>query len=350
MRAYLRIGTALALAVATGGCALLGGGGKPPPVLFTLSSDAPPAAAARTAAVGQTVTIATPVIPKQLRTVRVPVEIGLTQVQYVANLQWVDTPDRLFQALLEETVRRTTNRVVLDPSQTTLDPGLVVSGQLNRFGYDTQQGVVVVQYDGSLATQGGTHVESRRFEFLPDVGLRHDFCERVAPLLDDRPRRVRRSKQRDPGIGGERVIAFFRERRDAWQRRLALLAGNGQRAQLSALQELRDAAVARGHEIDLPADHGEHGGRGAFVGDVSALHPGLQTQRFADQMRGGPGARRRIIERPGLPGLDQVPEVDPDACHLPGDVRVEVHQGHRLEALRLQVRGHPHASDHRRCP
>ena len=164
MRAYLRIGTALALAVATGGCALLGGGGKPPPVLFTLSSDAPPAAAARTAAVGQTVTIATPVIPKQLRTVRVPVEIGLTQVQYVANLQWVDTPDRLFQALLEETVRRTTNRVVLDPSQTTLDPGLVVSGQLNRFGYDTQQGVVVVQYDGSLATQGGTHVESRRFE------------------------------------------------------------------------------------------------------------------------------------------------------------------------------------------
>jgi len=197
MRAYLRIGTALALAVATGGCALLGGGGKPPPVLFTLSSDAPPAAAARTAAVGQTVTIATPVIPKQLRTVRVPVEIGLTQVQYVANLQWVDTPDRLFQALLEETVRRTTNRVVLDPSQTTLDPGLVVSGQLNRFGYDTQQGVVVVQYDGSLATQGGTHVESRRFEAtVPADGT----AATVSPALNEAANQV--AKQVAQWIGG----------------------------------------------------------------------------------------------------------------------------------------------------
>ena len=40
------------------------------------------------------------------------------------DLQLVDTPDRLFQSLLAETVRRTTNRVVLDPSQTALDPGL----------------------------------------------------------------------------------------------------------------------------------------------------------------------------------------------------------------------------------
>ena len=197
MRAYLRIGTALALAVATGGCALLGGGGKPPPVLFTLSSDAPPAAATRTAAVGETVTIETPAIPKELRTVRVPVDIGLTQVQYVANLQWVDTPDRLFQALLEETVRRTTNRVVLDPSQTTLDPGLVVSGQLNRFGYDSQQGVVVVQYDGSLATQGGTHVESRRFEAtVPADGT----AATVSPALNEAANQV--AKQVAQWIGG----------------------------------------------------------------------------------------------------------------------------------------------------
>jgi cholesterol transport system auxiliary component len=197
MRAYLRIGTALALAVATGGCALLGGGGKPPPVLFTLSSDAPPAAATRTAAVGETVTIGTPVIPKQLRTVRVPVDIGLTQVQYVANLQWVDTPDRLFQALVEETVRRTTNRVVLDPNQTTLDPGLVVSGQLNRFGYDSQQGVVVVQYDASLATQGGTHVESRRFEAsVPADGT----AATVSPALNEAANQV--AKQVAQWIGG----------------------------------------------------------------------------------------------------------------------------------------------------
>jgi cholesterol transport system auxiliary component len=196
MRAYLRIGTALALAVAASGCALLGGG-KAPPVLFTLSSDAPPAAAARTAAVGETVTIETPAIPKELRTVRVPVDIGLTQVQYVANLQWVDTPDRLFQSLVEETVRRTTNRVVLDPNQATLDPGLVVTGQLNRFGYDSQQGAVVVQYDASLATQGGTHVESRRFEAsVPADGK----AATVSPALNEAANQV--AKQVAAWIGG----------------------------------------------------------------------------------------------------------------------------------------------------
>jgi len=196
MRAYLRIGTALALAVAASGCALLGGG-KAPPVLFTLSSDAPPAAPTRSAAVGETVTIETPAIPKELRTVRVPVDIGLSQVQYVANLQWVDTPDRLFQSLVEETVRRTTNRVVLDPNQATLDPGLVVTGQLNRFGYDSQQGAVVVQYDASLATQGGTHVESRRFEAsVPADGK----AATVSPALNEAANQV--AKQVAAWIGG----------------------------------------------------------------------------------------------------------------------------------------------------
>jgi cholesterol transport system auxiliary component len=53
--------------------------------------------------------------------------------------------------------------VVLDPNQTTLDPGLVVNGVLQRFGYDASTGQVVVTYDGSLSTAGGTRVETRRF-------------------------------------------------------------------------------------------------------------------------------------------------------------------------------------------
>jgi cholesterol transport system auxiliary component len=167
MRAFLRIGAAAAFSAALASCSLgglMGGGGKGPPVLFTLTSDAPPATPVRAAAVGETVTIRLPVIPRELRTNRVPVEVSPTEVQYVTGLQWVDTPDRLFQNLVQETVRRTTSRVVIDPNQTGLDPGLVVTGQLNRFGYDAQQGVVVVEYDASLATQGGTHVETRRFE------------------------------------------------------------------------------------------------------------------------------------------------------------------------------------------
>jgi cholesterol transport system auxiliary component len=143
---------------------LMGGGAKPPTTLQTLTTEAPdPGPIARTAAAGKAVTMAVPVIPKELNTVRVPVQISPTDVQYVTNLQWVDTPDRLFQNLVAETVRRTTARVVLDPDQTGLDPGLVLHGRLNRFGYDAQTGQVVVVFDGSLEAAGGGQVETRRF-------------------------------------------------------------------------------------------------------------------------------------------------------------------------------------------
>jgi cholesterol transport system auxiliary component len=197
---FTRFAASLILAASLAGCSvggLLGGGGKPPAVLFTLTSNAPPAAATRSAAVGKTVTIETPIVPHELRTTRVPVQLAPTEVQYVANVQWVDTPDRLFQGLLEETVRRTTNRVVLDPNQSILDPGLVVTGELNRFGYDSQQGTVVVQYVVSLATQGGTHVENRRFEAsLPADGT----AATVAPALNDAANQV--AQQVASWIGG----------------------------------------------------------------------------------------------------------------------------------------------------
>ena len=162
-----RLTVPFALALALAGCSissLLGGGAKPPTTLVTLtSSAAEPAQISRTATAGQAVTIGTPVIGEELRTVRVPVQITPTDIQYVENLQWVDTPDRLFRDLVAETVRRTTNRVVLDAKQSALDPGVVVSGQLQKFGYDAQSGQVVVQYDGALASQGGAQVETRRF-------------------------------------------------------------------------------------------------------------------------------------------------------------------------------------------
>jgi cholesterol transport system auxiliary component len=164
----LLTGTAVLFAFATlSGCSLgglLGGGGKPPATLQTLTAQAPdPGPIARTANAGQAVTIAVPLVPKELRTVRVPVQLSPTDVQYVTNLQWVDTPDRLFHDLVAETVRRTTNRVVLDPAQSSLDPGLVLNGQLQRFGYDAQTGQAIVVFDGTLSTSGGAQVETRRF-------------------------------------------------------------------------------------------------------------------------------------------------------------------------------------------
>lgn len=155
------------IAAALAGCSvsgLLGGGGKPPLMLQTLTPEAAdPGNIVRSAAAGQAVTIQTPVIGNELRTVRVPVQLTPTDVQYVTNLQWVDTPDKLFQNLVEETVRRTTNRVVLDPNQTGVDPGVVLQGELERFGYDSATGQAVVAFNGTMTTSDGAQVQTRRF-------------------------------------------------------------------------------------------------------------------------------------------------------------------------------------------
>lgn len=168
MRLPARILASVALAIAVGGCSLggmLGGGGKAPASLLTLTPEAPATGEfTRSANAGQSVTVTTPVISKELRTTRVPVQVSPTDVQYVTDAQWVDTPDRLFADLIAETIRRATNRVVLDPGLTGLDPGLIVSGELHSFGYDAATGQAVVRFDGALSTAGGTRVETRRFE------------------------------------------------------------------------------------------------------------------------------------------------------------------------------------------
>jgi cholesterol transport system auxiliary component len=154
--------------VALGALALsacLGGGKKVPPSLLTLTSSAPaPESIARASAPGETIMIDVPLIPKELATTRVPAQVGPTAIAYIQDLQWVESPDRLFQDLVQETVMRTTNRVVLDPRQSGFDPGMRLTGTLSRFGYDAQEGMVIVRYDAALAAPGATQVQTRRFE------------------------------------------------------------------------------------------------------------------------------------------------------------------------------------------
>ena len=166
MNMMLRIAAPVALALSLSAClgGLLGGG-ETPPWLLTLTAQVPaPEAIARTAGPGEAVTIELPVVPKEIRVTRVPVHSGPIAIAYVENLTWVDTPDKLFQDLLTETVTRMTNRVVLDPRQSSLDPGVTVTGNLSRFGFDAQEGVVVVRYDAAMTRAGGTAVATRRFE------------------------------------------------------------------------------------------------------------------------------------------------------------------------------------------
>ncbi|HET9336234.1 MAG TPA: ABC-type transport auxiliary lipoprotein family protein [Sphingomicrobium sp.] len=190
MSPMLRLAAPVALALSLSAClgGLLGGGGKTPSWLLTLTPQAPaPASIARTAAPGEAVTIELPVVPKEIRTNRVPVHSGPIAIAYVKDLTWVDTPDKLFQDLLTETVTRTTNRVVLDPRQSSLDPGMTLTGSLSRFGYDEQEGMVVVRYDAAMSRAGATMVETRRFEARePADGT----ASTVAPAINAAANRV----------------------------------------------------------------------------------------------------------------------------------------------------------------
>jgi cholesterol transport system auxiliary component len=153
MRLLLPLAASLALA----GCF----GGKTPSTLLTLTPAAPSATFDRTAAASEAVTIELPVAGRSIRQVRVPVLERAGQVTYVKDLQYLETPDHLFQQLLSETVKRVTGRVVIDPRQAGIDPGTRVSGVLQRFGYDTASAQVIVTYDAT-ATRGAT-VQTRRF-------------------------------------------------------------------------------------------------------------------------------------------------------------------------------------------
>jgi len=189
MSRTLRLAALIAVALSLSACAgLLGGGGKAPPWLLTLTPQSPaPDNIVRSAAAGEAVTIELPVVPKEIRTNRVPVHSGPIAIAYVKDLTWVDTPDKLFQDLLAETVTRTTNLVVLDPRQSSLDPGVTITGNLLRFGYDAQEGAVIVRYDAAKTRAGGKAIETRRFEARETAD---GSASSVAPAINAAANRV----------------------------------------------------------------------------------------------------------------------------------------------------------------
>lgn len=156
-------------AVSLAGCVSFGA--KPPKSLLTLNPAATVTAGAdRRAGPGETLTILFPSVPAPISNMRVPVYDGATAIAYVKDAQWVDTPSRMFQRLLSETVAASTGRVVLDLRQYTADPGTRVSGVLQKFGIDAGTNEAVVVYDALLQRPGGGGVETRRFEARAPVG------------------------------------------------------------------------------------------------------------------------------------------------------------------------------------
>ncbi len=138
-------------------------GAKPPKALLTLSpATTVTVGATRSAAPGQSITILYASAPVAITSPRVPVYQGGIAIAYVKDAAWVESPVRLFQRLLSETVAAKTGKIVLDLRQYTADPGLRLQGDLSMFGIDADSNEAVVTYDAIITRPTG--VETRRFQ------------------------------------------------------------------------------------------------------------------------------------------------------------------------------------------
>lgn len=140
------------------------GGAKPPPELLTLTAAQTRAPGeVRSAQEGHVITVTPPAAPDEIAVNRIPVYVGPTQVQYLTGPTWVGKPNELFRQLLSETLAAHTGWTVLDPAVYTQVQGMVLGGQLLRFGYDPARGEAVVVFEASLARPGQA-VSTNRFE------------------------------------------------------------------------------------------------------------------------------------------------------------------------------------------
>lgn len=169
----LRAAAPLALTLALSGC--ISFGAKPPKSLLTLTAEqVREQGTTRTAPQSETVIVSPPTVPQELRVTRVPVRTGATQVAYLKDAQWVEPPSTLFGRLLTERIAAS-GRVVIDARQTTFEPGVILTGQLQAFGVDADRREAVIVYDAALAGPDNA-VRTRRFEArapIPDIDVNY---------------------------------------------------------------------------------------------------------------------------------------------------------------------------------
>jgi cholesterol transport system auxiliary component len=140
------------------------GGSKAPPQLLTLTAaQTRQVGTARSAQEGHVITVTTPAVPPEVATSRIPVYVSATSVQYLKDSQWVGKPNDLFRQMLSETLAARTGWTVVDPSVYTQVQGMVLGGQLLRFGFDPNRMEAVVEFEASLARPQQA-VSTNRFE------------------------------------------------------------------------------------------------------------------------------------------------------------------------------------------
>lgn len=155
-------------ALTLGGC--ISFGGKAPDSLLALRADAVPAQDVRSASAQTALTVVIPSVPQQLRTPRVPVTTGGTQIAYLKDAQWVEAPARMFQRLLSDTLAARGDRLVLNETELITGPGELLAGDLVEFGIDADRGEGVVTFVAMRMTNDGTRIAQRRFSAREPVG------------------------------------------------------------------------------------------------------------------------------------------------------------------------------------
>ncbi|WP_454885584.1 ABC-type transport auxiliary lipoprotein family protein [Sphingomonas oryzagri] len=151
----------VAVSLALVGCVSFGA--KVPPQLLRLTaSSAAPANGGVVLAKGIAVAVSYPSAPVELSNNRVPVRVGATEVAYVKDAQWIDSPAHLFRDLLAETITARTGRPTLTPREAALTTGPRIGGRISEFGIDAGGHQASVVYDATLV-RAGDQIETRRF-------------------------------------------------------------------------------------------------------------------------------------------------------------------------------------------
>jgi cholesterol transport system auxiliary component len=157
------LATLLALA-ACGPLVQIGGNAEPPEALLTLRADTL-GAPGQAIDPARTISIVAPSVPGALQTLRLPVTISGTEVQYLKAANWIEQPAKLFQRLLADTVGSRGGVLVLSERQSNLAAARKLNGELLEFGLDVRSAPQVrVRYEALLTGRDGQPVAARRFE------------------------------------------------------------------------------------------------------------------------------------------------------------------------------------------
>ena len=159
----------LVLLAACGPLVKIGGNTPAPDSVYTLSAAPPSSVPAGLVPVdlARAVSVDTPTVPGALQTLRIPVTVSDTAIQYVKAAQWSEQPNRLFQRLLADLLVQA-GQPVIDLRSSGQSGGRRLTGQLQAFGVDVRgTPKVVVRYDATLASPTG--LRQRRFEREADL-------------------------------------------------------------------------------------------------------------------------------------------------------------------------------------